>query len=657
MAAWAREVGELDWAEDELSWADMEEDPKEVPPCDIAALIKDYEWQAENGAGINGVSLKSAMNASAAEPDTGIVQQDGNTGKCDSGSTQTEDQQDNDVENSDSSSTQMAEDLKDDTEKCDSTSSTQTDDQQDDDAENCDSSSTQVENHPNISSKPRICMNTLLASMSGGSTDLPDPWPLVPFSMEKPQLQKRIPIHLLPQKLVVHDPWDLLAVKNSSETRHPPIKVTEFRKKWVDNDVVRVYRLQLSEAGKKRIEEEKQAIAKAAETSSSLAPKEGYIIAPDTDTTGPTYPTYMVLPPPRPPPPESTPEGHLYLSPAHHAGKGHHSVVYHAELELPRSLLTGEQMCKVCLVTKAYEMIAEIEKNPENQQDLSKARICTIEEVKKPQIVASFWTAKERQEEQVAGKSNTQTTTTPKEIFTVKPAESIHTNTYEGPLHRIYPNVKWQNPERGPLCSHLRRTENVPLTTRVAVIAKLSIQWDQHLVREGQNYQSFPDHFFEHWSGYNLIPPLLDPVPVGAVVPQFYGYYIPEKPQNPDDDSTIENQAHNGVDGEYLSPILLIEDCGVPVDKTKLDQTDKTTCGSLLHRFHNASWIHDSFYERNILMQPGPLTVFPTIRKFSKTNVFRLIDFGRSWQGTSYDATWQDREREHRRATELFDLL
>ena len=630
-------MGELDWAEDELSWADMEEDPKEVPPCDITTLIKDYEWQAESEAGIGGVSLKSAINTSAAEPDTGVTQQDDDAEKCDSGSTQTEDQQDDDAEECDSGSTQT-----------ENTGIAQ----QDDDAESCDPSSTPAENHPNTSPEPRICMNTLLASMSGGSADLPGPWPLVPFSMEKPKLQKRIPIHLLPQKLVVHDPWGLLAVRNSCETENPPIRADEFEKKWVDNDVVRVYRLQLSEAGKKRVEEEKQGIAKAVETPRSLIPKEGFVIAPDTDTSGPTYPTYMVLPPSRPPPPESTPEAHLYLSPVHHAGKGHHSVVYRAELELPRSLLTGEQMCKVCLVKKAYEMITEIEKNPESQQDLSKSGIYTVEEVKTTQIGASFWTAKERQEERTASKSKTQTTTTPKEIFTVKPAESIRTNTYEGLLHRIYPDVKWQNPERGPLCSHLRRTESVPLTTRVAVVAKLSIQWDDHLVREGRNYQSFPNHLFEHWSGYNLIPPLRDPVPVGAVVPQFYGYYVPEKePQNPD------NHACNGVGREYLSPILLVEDCGVPIDKTKLDQTDKITCGSLLYRFHNANWIHDSFYERNVLMQPGPLTAFPTIRKFSKTNVFRLIDFGRSWQGASYDAIWHDREHEHRRATELLDLM
>jgi len=36
-----RQIGELEWAEDEIHWADQEEAPIEVPPCDIGVLIKD----------------------------------------------------------------------------------------------------------------------------------------------------------------------------------------------------------------------------------------------------------------------------------------------------------------------------------------------------------------------------------------------------------------------------------------------------------------------------------------------------------------------------------------------------------------------------------------------------------------------------------------
>jgi hypothetical protein len=39
------------------------------------------------------------------------------------------------------------------------------------------------------------------------------------------------------------------------------------------------------------------------------------------------------------------------------------------------------------------------------------------------------------------------------------------------------------------------------------------------------NYARFSIHFLKHWTGLNTIPPLVEPVPVGALVPQFYGYY------------------------------------------------------------------------------------------------------------------------------------
>src|SRR5882762_2788431 len=88
--------------------------------------------------------------------------------------------------------------------------------------------------------------------------------------------------------------------------------------------------------------------------------------------------------------------------------------------------------------------------------------------------------------------------------------------------------------------------EKVPLTAKVSAVAKLSMQYDEHLDREAKNYQSFPAHLFEHRNGYNVIPPLHDPVPEGAVVPQFYGYYVPEKK----------------IGDRYL---LLLENCGVPI--------------------------------------------------------------------------------------------
>ncbi|KJA23330.1 hypothetical protein HYPSUDRAFT_118082, partial [Hypholoma sublateritium FD-334 SS-4] len=138
---------------------------------------------------------------------------------------------------------------------------------------------------------------------------------------------------------------------------------------------------------------------------------------------------------------------------------------------------------------------------------------------------------------------------------------------------------------------------------------------DEHLAREARNYQKFPRHFFEHWSGYNIIPPLIDPTPALAVVPQFYGYYVPE-----------EGEA---AEGEYLSPILLIEDCGVPVEVDDLDLDDRNECASLLYRMHDEGWLHNSFFPRNILMQHGDISAWPVARKIEDRR-FRIIDFGRS---------------------------
>ena len=54
----------------------------------------------------------------------------------------------------------------------------------------------------------------------------------------------------------------------------------------------------------------------------------------------------------------------------------------------------------------------------------------------------------------------------------------------------------------------------------------------------------------QEWCGLNVIRGLLNPVPVGPVVPKFYGYYVPD-----------DRGKHKG-----LSPILLTEDCGQCVD-------------------------------------------------------------------------------------------
>jgi len=207
------------------------------------------------------------------------------------------------------------------------------------------------------------------------------------------------------------------------------------------------------------------------------------------------------------------------------------------------------------------------------------------------------------------------------DVFTIHPPKIVHVVAYTGPTLRIHTTVRWQD-SSGANCTHGNTGSSNPVhrTATVGVVAKLSIQHDKHLQMEAKNYQQFPGHFFEHWNGYNVTPPLRDPVPVGAVCPQFYGYYTP-------DDSTDGTNRPN-----YLSAILLLEHCGTEVDPEELCVDDRQECASLLFRFHHAGWLHDSFARRNILWQQGRPTEWPIQRPRSRHKSFRLIDFGRSFK-------------------------
>ncbi|KAI6111556.1 hypothetical protein EDD16DRAFT_1433656, partial [Pisolithus croceorrhizus] len=157
------------------------------------------------------------------------------------------------------------------------------------------------------------------------------------------------------------------------------------------------------------------------------------------------------------------------------------------------------------------------------------------------------------------------------------------------------------------------------------------IQHDVHLAREAQNYQAFPQHFFQHWNGYNLVRPIRNPVPLHAVVPQFYGYYKPVE----------EIRGENASQSQpppYLSPILLLEHCGQPIHLSSLSEDDLEECASLCLRFNQAGWLHESIALRNVLVQPGLPTQWPIERDNSRDNSrydpeihsSRLIGFGRS---------------------------
>lgn len=222
-----------------------------------------------------------------------------------------------------------------------------------------------------------------------------------------------------------------------------------------------------------------------------------------------------------------TKEAHLYITPRHKIGSGHHSFVYQVELELPRSLLVNSKPCAKCSF------------NNIGNRFLNKGESEEDDQVKRD---AEF-----------AAKIHYSNIFKNGQPFSAEDENDSH---YKGLVY-----TKWMD---APYCEHLDDGVPRPPTTKVSVTAKLTIPDDRyeshsrHLRDEAKSYQEFPRHFYEHWTGYNVIPPIMDPVPVGAVVPQFYGYYIPDESNGPK------------RDGQFMSPILLLEHCGIQVDTTKL---------------------------------------------------------------------------------------
>lgn len=71
----------------------------------------------------------------------------------------------------------------------------------------------------------------------------------------------------------------------------------------------------------------------------------------------------------------------------------------------------------------------------------------------------------------------------------------------------------------------------------------------------------------------------------------------------------------------------------------------------MMLRLHYAGFIQGSFYVRNILMQPGPLTVPPEERS-KATPSFRIIDFGRGERWDDIVGDKSDEERVERKKRE-----
>ncbi|KAI0704178.1 hypothetical protein C8T65DRAFT_709147 [Cerioporus squamosus] len=154
------------------------------------------------------------------------------------------------------------------------------------------------------------------------------------------------------------------------------------------------------------------------------------------------------------------------------------------------------------------------------------------------------------------------------------------------------------------------------------------------LNNEAEVYNAFPKHTQEEYCGFNFVPPCHRyPVPVGAVVPKFFGFYVPVSNSHPDDVFHADCSEDDPCSIDRMSPILLMEECGQPVgpEKFTADQSASRYC---------SVW-QGSFYVRNIMIQPGPLTVPPERRSFTYPS-FRLIDFGRGerFEGAEDKEEW-----------------
>ncbi|OJT06811.1 hypothetical protein TRAPUB_2328 [Trametes pubescens] len=197
-------------------------------------------------------------------------------------------------------------------------------------------------------------------------------------------------------------------------------------------------------------------------------------------------------------------------------------------------------------------------------------------------------------------------------------------------------------------------------TGQVTVAAKLAYPrcTAHNLLRnEGRVYDTFPTHIQEEYCGYNIVPQCRFPVPATAIVPKFYGYYLPVNERGevvdhrPDHEKCSERSP---CTVNWPSPILLMEECGEPVEPSKFTIDQRTECFSLILRLHYLEIVQGSFYVRNIMIQPGPLTVPPEKRSYD-TPSFRIIDFGRgeSWEWHLETArrhgSWRDSREKIRR--------
>jgi hypothetical protein len=176
-------------------------------------------------------------------------------------------------------------------------------------------------------------------------------------------LQKWMPYHLLPQKLIMHDSWNLLLVDKSN------IGKCDKDIKWTSKkDIIWTHHLQLLSAGKEKAEKELKLPAELDAKCTNINQWEGYLLDPECNR----LPAIMVFPPLCLPPPKSILKTDLYLSLSHQVGTGNHSVVHNAVWELPWSLLLNDILYQKCIEEKVVEELAALQTSNEKEWEAKK---------------------------------------------------------------------------------------------------------------------------------------------------------------------------------------------------------------------------------------------------------------------------------------------
>ncbi|KAG1814717.1 uncharacterized protein BJ212DRAFT_348952 [Suillus subaureus] len=330
LAKWMRKHGEL-IAEDELYWADKEEDPKEVPVVDIGELIRCYDTRVALGI-FNQFSSRKKIREKEKTSRSAFSYSDLEKATDEDSTPPVGDQGDNIGREQEEEAVSVV------------------DDYSEDAIARAQLKASMLETESETSSEDSADQPTGNPAAPLPNIDSPfhpdhylSPYPFIPCTHDEiPILQQRIPLHLLPQKLYVHDPWNKLTVnKNDSDHNTQWLsKVTN------EGDIVRTYSLSFGPEGKKVASKAR----KQAEIAEDEAAKEESVmhILP-TDKEGPTEePRIEVVLPPRPRKRAQVEEAHLYLSPRA-VGVGHNSIVHSVEWELPRDLFVEPRLCKACV--------------------------------------------------------------------------------------------------------------------------------------------------------------------------------------------------------------------------------------------------------------------------------------------------------------------